>query len=140
MRLELKRVRYEELNARQQENYNYQKVSAVLADFGFTTMRLSDDWQGADFLAQHINGGMILKVQLKSRLVIDKKYAAKDLWVCFCNGKDWYMYPHDEMMNRILATTEVSKSESWNVQGGYSYPRLSKALLELLKEYALTEQ
>ena len=56
MPLELTRIRYADLNARQKENYNFQKVSAVLADFGFTTLRLTDDWQGADFIAQHIDG------------------------------------------------------------------------------------
>jgi hypothetical protein len=56
------------INSRQKENYNFLKVSAVLADYGFNTMRLSDDWQGADFIAVHIDGETFLKVQLKSRL------------------------------------------------------------------------
>lgn len=67
------RVTYESLNARQKESYNFQKISAVLAEFGFVTIRLSDDWKGADFLAQHNEGGT-LKVQLKSRLTFQKKY------------------------------------------------------------------
>jgi hypothetical protein len=50
------RVRYSSLNARQQEAFNFQKVSAVLADYGFLTIRLSNDWRGADFIAQHIDG------------------------------------------------------------------------------------
>jgi hypothetical protein len=41
----------------------------VLADYGFLTMRLSDDWQGADFIAQHIDGAF-LKVQLTEPRVI----------------------------------------------------------------------
>lgn len=56
MAIELSRICYNELNSRQQENYNFQKVSAVLADYGFVTMRLNDDWQGADFIAIHIDG------------------------------------------------------------------------------------
>ena len=39
------RKAYRDLNSRQQENYNFQKVSAVLADYGFATLRLSADWQ-----------------------------------------------------------------------------------------------
>jgi hypothetical protein len=46
-----KRVGYRDLNSRQQEAFNFQKVSAVLADYGFTTIRLSSDWRGADFIA-----------------------------------------------------------------------------------------
>lgn len=66
--LKLTLVDYRMLNARQQENYSYYKVSAVLAECGFSTMRVSDDWQGADFIAQHIDGETFLKVQLKGRL------------------------------------------------------------------------
>jgi len=70
----LEKISYFELNAKQQENYNYQKVSAIFADYGFNTLRLSDDWQGADFIAIHINGEDFLKIQLKGRLTFDKKY------------------------------------------------------------------
>ena len=73
------RVPYEKLNSRQRENYNFQKVSAVLADYGFSTIRLSNDWQGADFIAQHLDGIRFLKVQLKARLTFDRKYMGRDL-------------------------------------------------------------
>jgi len=72
MTLKLTKVDYSKLNARQKENYNFLKVSAVLADYGFMTMRLSDDWQGAAFTAQHIDGGTFLRVQLKSRRFPDE--------------------------------------------------------------------
>ena len=32
------KINYNELNARAKEMYNFQKVSAVLADYGFATM------------------------------------------------------------------------------------------------------
>jgi hypothetical protein len=51
MPLNLKLISYASLNPRQKENYNYQKLSALLADYGFVTMRLSDDWRGADMIA-----------------------------------------------------------------------------------------
>ena len=49
-------VAYGDLNSRQKENYNFQKVAARMADFGFNCLRLTDDWQGADFIACHIDG------------------------------------------------------------------------------------
>jgi len=61
------RVAYSDLNSRQKENYNFQKVAARLADYGFNSIRLTDDWQGADFIAVHIDGETFLKVQLKGR-------------------------------------------------------------------------
>ena len=63
MTLNLRRIDYALLNARQKENFNFQKLSAVLADFGFVTMRLTDDWGGADFIAQHTDGETFLRVQ-----------------------------------------------------------------------------
>ena len=50
------RVKYEDMNACQKEIFNFQKVSSVFADFGFATYRLTDDWNGADFLAVHFDG------------------------------------------------------------------------------------
>ena len=38
-------------------------------------MRLNDDWEGADFIA--INDKEMIKVQLKGRFSIDKKYLGK---------------------------------------------------------------
>ena len=63
--MNFKKIIYSKLNSRQKENYNYQKVSSVLADYGFQTIKLSDDWKGADFLAQHTDGKTSLKIQLK---------------------------------------------------------------------------
>lgn len=131
------RVKYEDLNSRQQESFNFQKVSAVLADYGFATIRLSSDWQGADFIAQHRDGSF-LKVQLKGRLSFFKKYEGRDLYVCFPDGSDWYIYPHDELLARVAEVTQIKESKSWQKEdGGYTYPELSKRNRELLEPYRL---
>ena len=91
-------INYRDLNARQQEAYNFQKISAVLADYGFITMRLSSDWRGADFIAQHFDGATFLPVQLKGRLTFDRKYEGRGLHICFPNYGAWYLYPHDELL------------------------------------------
>jgi len=67
-------ISYDALNARQKELFNFQKIAATLADYGFNCIKLADDWQGADFLAYHVNGTTTLKIQLKSRITIQKKY------------------------------------------------------------------
>ncbi len=72
--MKFKKIVYNKLNARQKETFNFQKISGVLADYGFNCIKLTDDWQGADFLAYHKDGINTLKVQLKSRLTIAKKY------------------------------------------------------------------
>jgi len=137
MAIQLSKIDYAQLNARQKENFNFLKVSAVLADYGFMTMRLSDDWQGADFIAQHVDGGTFMKVQLKSRLAFGEKYKGKDLYVAFFHAGDWYLYPHDEVLERVLAETTVGGTVSWMEHGGYSFPKISQQMRVLLEPYKI---
>src|SRR6266404_4854846 len=104
--MKLVKIAYGDLNARQKENFNFQKVSAVLAEYGFVTLRLSDDWQGADFIALHVSGE-VLRVQLKSRLAFYRKYEGKGLHVAFADGETWYLYSHDELLAKVLAATTI---------------------------------
>jgi hypothetical protein len=80
---QFKKIAYDKLNARQKEQFNFQKIAATLADYGFNCIKLSDDWQGADFLAYHVDGTTTLRVQLKSRLDIKQKYRDKNIWMAF---------------------------------------------------------
>ena len=133
------KINYRKLNARQKENYNYQKISSILADYGFSTIRLSDDWQSADFIAQHYKDKTFLKVQLKGRLVIDKKYMNKNIWICFRIKKNLYLYPHDEIMDYIIANspTNISNTISWGKRGLYSWPTIPRWILKFLDQYKL---
>ena len=133
----LKKVAYDTLNPRQRENHNYQKISAVLADYGFVTIRLSDDWQSADFIAQHIDGETFLKVQLKGRLWLDKKYLGKSIFIAFPYAGAWYLYPHDEVAGHLLASSSIGETESWRVQGHYHRKFLSKEHCHFLEQYRL---
>ncbi len=131
------RIDYPTLNSRQQEAYNFQKVSAVLADYGFTTIRLSSDWQGADFIAQHIDGLTFLKIQLKGRLTFDEKYRDKELYVCFPYGGEWFLYPHDEFLKTMLEATTIGETSSWRDSRAYSFPSISREVRKLLQPYRL---
>jgi len=131
------KITYKELNAKQQENYNMLKLGAVLADYGFDLIRLNDDWQGADCIANHIDGSTYLKVQLKGRLTIDKKYIEKDLYIAFRNGDDWYLYPHDELIEKLHSTGIALHTSSWSEKGHYSWPTFSARLKEIIIHYKL---
>jgi hypothetical protein len=134
--VDLKRVDYLFLNARQQENYNCMKHCGKLADFGFVCMRLFDDWQRADMIACHIDGQQLLRIQLKARLTFDKKYQGKDLWIAFRPGEhDWYLYPHDEALELVLADNRLAGTISWDVHGGYNWPGVPAKLRTLLAHY-----
>jgi len=128
------KVRYADLSARQKENFNFQKISAVLADYGFATIRLSDDWNGADFLALH-KSGETLKVQLKGRLTICSKYSGKELWVAAPHTGGWFFYPHDEAIPVIEAASPFLSSQSWQQNGLYTWHTPSKSLLQALAPY-----
>lgn len=144
MGLDYQPVSYEALNPAQQENYNYHKISARLADYGYTTIRLYDDFQGADFIAKHVGGQKLLKVQLKGRLTFDKKYRrpedSNEIYIAFRDGKDWYLYPHDELFD--VVTTELDiivGTDSWEGGGNYHRGTLSGELRELLQPYRVPE-
>ena len=109
------------LNARQKEIYNFQKIASVLADFGFNCIKLSDDWKGADFIACHIDGTTI-KVQLKGRLTIQKKYLGKDLWMAFPVDGFWFLVPHDKLVEIVEGEVPSAlKNRSWLNDGNCNW-------------------
>lgn len=137
--LTFNKIDYSQLNSRQKEIYNYQKLSAILADYGFITHRLTDDWQGADLIAQHIDGETFLKIQLKGRLSFNKKYVGKEIYISFRSGQGiWYLFNHDAILNRLINEENVIKGTiSWDEEGAYTFPKLSGKLREMLKPYKL---
>ena len=128
------KIDYASLNGKQQEAYNFQKFAAVLADYGFNCIKLADDWKGADFIALHIDG-TTLRVQLKGRPTIDKKYCGKDLWMAFRVEDRWYLVPHDELVRIVDKETSALKSKSWQNKGRYTWPKPPQRLLTRLDTY-----
>ncbi len=131
-------IEYADLNSRQQESYNYQKLSSALADYGFVTIRLSDDWMGADLIARHVNGSDYLKIQLKGRLTIDRKYLGKDIWIAFPYKKSWFMVPHDDLVSYLGKATKICQSSSWMDKGGYSLGGIPAGTSDYLEQFKLT--
>ena len=133
----LQRIDPSKLNGRQKEIYNFQKSAALLADYGYNCIKLSDDWHGADFLAHHFDGNTTLKVQLKARLTIDRKYIGQDLWMNFPSAGKWYLVPHDKLVESIGETTNWLNTESWQENGAYSSANPSPRLLQQLQPFAV---
>lgn len=140
MRIDFKEIDYErDLNSCQQEAYNYQKISGVLADFGFITIPLSNDWNGADFLAQDRSGKRFFKVQLKSRLTFDLKYKGQEIYICFKDRESgfWYMYDHDELLSEVCADGKIEETKTWANKRPYHFPTLSPDLKARLEPYQI---
>ena len=129
-----KRIEYIDLPSRMQESYNFQKASAILADFGFVTNLLKYDWMGADFLAQHKDGDW-LKIQLKGRLTTDPKYEGKDIYIMFEDKKlgDWYLYPHDKLTEYCREKFPGKKF----TRDGHSNGTLTKWVTKWLHEFKI---
>lgn len=136
-RTRFEKVHYDSLNAPQKELFNFQKVAATFADYGFNCIKLADDWQGADFLAYHLNGTTTLRVQLKSRLAIQKKYCDKDIWMAFPHKGEWYLIEHDRLVSKVGEHTNWLDTHSWKVTGGYSSKSINAELLGSLGEHRL---
>lgn len=128
----MEKVEYGALNARQQESCNYQKISGVLADYGYTTYRMHDDYHGSDFHAVHINGD-VLKVQLKGRVTVHKKYLNKGIHIGFSNDRNvWYLYPHDLIYKLITDRTLGAK-----LNEARSIIKIPRWLAPILKDFQI---
>ena len=135
--MKLKKIQYKHLNSKQKEIYNFQKVAAILADYGFNCIKLADDWQGADFLAYHKDGGQTLKVQLKGRLYVTKQYIGKEIYMTFPIEGDWYLVAHDKLLAIVGDHTPWLETSSWIEGGAYGASKPSKALIQAVGPYRL---
>lgn len=136
--VQFKHVAYEKLNSRQKENRNYHAVAALLSGYGYTSIRLSDDWKGADFLAVHLDGKTTLHVQLKSRPTIKRHYENSGIYIAFPIKGAWYILPHDKLVDVMKSESKWLETKSWKKKGGgYSSAGLSKRALSAISSYRL---
>ena len=130
MDIDLTKVLYKDLNSKQKENYNYHKVVSALAEYGYDSMRLNNDWEGADFIS--VKGDDMIKVQLKGRFTLDRKYEDKDLYIAFIEKGIIKIYLHDEAL--AIATSNITDSKSWTENGSYSMNQTPKHYSTVIKE------
>ena len=130
-------IKYKELKPKQQEIYNFQKVAAVLADYGFNCMKLADDWQGADFLAYHKDQNETLKVQLKGRVHVDEKYSNKNIYMAFPLNDGWCIIHHETLLELVGLHTVWLKSDAWKNTKSYSSKSVNKHLKYALENHVL---
>jgi len=136
--MKFEKIKYQDLKPKQKEIYNFQKVSGLLAGYGYTCIKLADDWCGADFLAYKFDGNETLNVQLKGRITIDKKYKnAANLYMAFRNRGNWYLVPHEKLIEIIRQVSpKWLLSNSWLTGGSYSAAN-SKKLAAAMVDFKL---
>ena len=135
--MQLTKINYRNLNSKQKEICNFQKVASHLSEYGFNCIKLADDWQGADFLAYHYEGNDTLRVQLKARLSIAKKYLGKSLHMCFPLQDRWYLVEHDALVEFLSETTTYLTSSSWTDKGSYHTLNPNKETQQWLSKFRL---
>tara|TARA_E500000178_G_C16656665_1_gene588792 strand:+ start:48 stop:473 length:426 start_codon:yes stop_codon:yes gene_type:complete len=130
------KVSYSNLSSKQKEAYNFAHLSALLSEFGLSSIWLQDDWQGADCLAQTADNEF-LKIQLKGRLTFDKKYIGKKIYIAFPHDNGFYVYPHDKVLKQYQE--RFSNTSSWNDRGQYSMKKLNQGDTNILKGYFVSK-
>ena len=130
--IKLTKIEYRTLNSKAQETYNFHKMAAILADYGYNCLWLNDDWNGADCIAVHIDGISDFKIQLKGSISFARKYWAKNIYITFFEQGDIYIYPHDY----ILAKIEHNIADkTWMEKGTYFQTKKKKKFREILEPY-----
>jgi len=76
--------------------------------------------------------GEVVKIQLKGRLTIDRKYLKKQLYIAFSDNGNWYCYPHDYMFLII-----TNHSEGAMQSGVRSMSLIPKWIIPTLVEFKL---
>ena len=116
------KIEYKTLSTKQKEIYNFQRVSAVFAVYGYSVTPLHDDDKFADFVAVPFSENKkteSLWVQLKGGLTFWKEYSGKNLYICFPDDKNhtWYLYPHDKLCKKF--ESKLQTTEKWEKEGIY---------------------
>lgn len=114
---------------RQEKIYNFQRISSLLADYGYNCTRLPNEWEEADFLAYNTKENKKLKIKLDTRLKIYKEYLDEDFFITFPCNSYWYLINHDKLVGILKKTTNCLNTISWE-KGAYSFPKPSKKLLK----------
>ena len=130
------KVDYDKLGGKEQENYNFAKIAALLSEYGFTYNLVTADKHGADMLAYHIEEGFTLQIQLKgSRATLNKKYSNRNqpLWIAYIDqaSNELCLYEHD-LAVEIFEKTSSAQSESWKIHGKYSGVNLNRKFEDII--------
>ena len=60
----------------------------------------------------------------------------KDLHIAFPHKGDWYLFDHDELLEKVLKKTKMASTDSWK-SGGYSSAALGPKIRPLLEPYRI---
>ena len=121
------KINYLHLDSKAKESYNFAKIAAILADYGYESLWLNNDSNGADFLANHATH--TLRLQLKGAIAFAEKYKYKDIYIVFKYEDGLWLYEHDTFLLEM-----PKKSQEYVKEHGYwSYNQIGPTMLERLE-------
>ncbi|MHB1220086.1 MAG: hypothetical protein ACYC1L_18020 [Alphaproteobacteria bacterium] len=88
--------------------------------------------EGIDLILYSEPKRRFIKVQLKGRWTIDKKYIGRNILIAFSEGENWYLAPHDAM---VKIAKQLGFARNWMRTGNYSKVRMNKTLKIAMKKY-----
>ena len=132
----LEQIEYPSVHCKAQETYNFHKIAAILANYGYNGLWLNNDWNGADGIAVHIDGISNFKSQLKGSVSFAQKYRTKNLYIAFFEQGDLYIYPHDFIL--VQVENDIS-DKTWLEKSTYFQTKITKRFREILKPYKIPQ-
>ena len=78
------------------------------------------------------------RVEHTNRMTFDKKWMDQGTLVQFTADGVTYRYHHDDLLKQVMAhTSAITGTDSWDVHGLYTFPRLSSMHKQLLEPYRI---
>jgi hypothetical protein len=68
--------------------------------------------------ARRQRGGSGFGALLNAMFCGNEKYQENDLLIASFDGTSWFLYPHDEVLEKLLAVSSMGDTLSWSDRGG----------------------
>lgn len=92
--------------------------------------------EGIDMIAHREQDNDLKLIQQKARWGIFRKYLDRNIWLAFPDKGDWFLVPHDPMLDWPEVAAFLLTS-SWSQQGQYHMSSLSAALRARCLDYRI---
>jgi hypothetical protein len=115
------------------EARNRSRLDDLMLGKGFVPYHPALD-TGVDVIYYHEVADEILKVQLKSRATMDKKYIGRGILVAFPDDTDWYIYDHDAFVDHAVGNYVDPTTKSWSENGLWTWGSIPKWMRAYLSE------
>jgi hypothetical protein len=112
------------------------RISPIFLDDGFIPFLPEFD-TGIDLIIYRERDDLTIKLQMKSRWTINRKYLGRNLAIAFPSEGGFYLAPHDVLLEFARDNTNYLKTQSWLVTGQYHMRNLSSVMRSQLAPYLL---